>query len=484
MSFQPTKLPSTTVPPASLKRDDVAREIPELLTLYDKFPHIIYTKSDPVYETISSAFNLSISTRPLVVIRPLEESHVQATVKIARATGMPLGIRSGGSEMSARNYRGVDKGIIIDMRSMCSVKVSDDKTSAKIGGGTIGGDLAVALSEQGLFTPIGWHPRLGYAGWSLAGGYGLYTSAYGLGLDHILGARLVLADGFAVDVDKDNHSDLFWALRGAGNGIWGVVTQLTIKIYPAPKLLIGTLQIQKGNWPAVLDRWANDIEPNLPQEMAGDLYFRNPTLNKPEMIIFFAWCAKEGDDLQKGWEYFDMMKSLPGALVQRIAESDFASYILSELTIQPASFQTRGVIAKGMTDKIAQVIINNWKDPSIYMGIPCHFIHGMATKPDPTACFPLRYRHRIFPISARHAELPRTAEKDAHVAEMCARVVEELRATGDCYVGAAYENLLPPIDTDLEATFGREALDKLRALKKKYDPDNFFSRGYPILLPE
>lgn len=137
-----------------------------------------------------------------------------------------------------------------------------------------------------------------------------------------------------------------------------------------------------------------------------------------------------------------------------------------------------------MTDKIAQVIINNWKDPSIYMGIPCHFIHGMATKPDPTACFPLRYRHRIFPISARHAELPRTAEKDAHVAEMCARVVEELRATGDCYVGAAYENLLPPIDTDLEATFGREALDKLRALKKKYDPDNFFSRGYPILLPE
>ncbi|KAK1255619.1 hypothetical protein MKX07_007878 [Trichoderma sp. CBMAI-0711] len=481
MTFQPTKLPSTDVPPASLRRDDVAREIPELLRLYDQFPHIIYTKSDPVYEMIGSAFNLSISTLPRVVVRPLEESHVQATVKIARTTGIPLGIRSGGSEMSARNYRDVDKGIIIDMRSMCSVKVSHDRASANIGGGTIGGDLAVALSKQGLFTPIGWHPRLGYAGWSLAGGYGLYSSSYGLGVDHILGVRLVLADGSVVDVDESHHPDLFWALRGAGNGIWGVVTQLTIKIYPAPRLLVGTLEIQKEDWPAALDRWANDIEPNLPDEIAGELYFRNPTLTKPQMIIFFAWCAKEGDDLQKGWEYFQMMKSLPGAVVQRISESDFASYILSEMTIQPASFQTRGVIAKGMTNKIAQVIINNWKDPNFYMGFPCHFIHGKATKPDPTACFPLRYRHRIFPISARHAELPRTPEKDALVAEACARVLEELKATGDCYVGAAYENLIPPIDTDLEATFGKETLEKLRVLKKQYDHEDFFSRGYPVL---
>ena len=224
--------------------------------------------------------------------------------------------------MYGRNYKGVGNGMMIDMRSMCSVNVSDDKATATIGGGVIGGDLAVALAKQGLFTPIGWHPRLGYVGWSLAGGYGLYSSSYGLGVDQILGARLVLADGSVVDVDKNDHPDLFWALRGAGNGIWGVVTQLTIKIYPAPHLLIGSLQIQKENWPAVLDRWANYIEPNLPQELAGELYFRNPKLDNPEMIIFFAWCAKEGDDLTKGWEYFNMMKSLPGATVQRIAECE------------------------------------------------------------------------------------------------------------------------------------------------------------------
>lgn len=323
MQFQKAVLQSTQVPPASLTRDDIAAEIPGLLPLYDDFPDIIYTKADPVYEAISPAFKTSTTTKPLAVVRPLNESHVQATVKAARAAGLPLGIRSGGLEMAGRNYKGTDKGILLDLRSLCSINVSDDKASAIIGGGTITVDLAVSLSKQGVFTPIGWHPRLGYAGWAMAGGYGLYSSPYGLGVDNILGARVVLADGSVVDVDDKNHPDLFWALRGAGNGIWGVVTQLTIKVYPPPNLLIGTLRIPKKDWLAALDEWANNIEPNLPDEFGGEVYFRNPVLDSPEMIIFFAWCAKEGEDIQRGWKYLEKIKSLPGAEVQRIAECEF-----------------------------------------------------------------------------------------------------------------------------------------------------------------
>jgi hypothetical protein len=323
MDFQATILPTTKIPEASLKRDDVAREIPGLLMLYDEFPHIVYTKSDPVYESISTAFNKSTSTEPLAVIRALDETHVQATIKAVQAAGLPLGIRSGGSEMEGRNFQGVHTGVILDLRSLCSVKISEDKASAVIGGGIIAGDLAVALRDQGAITPIGWHPRLGYAGWSMAGGYGYYASSYGLGVDQILGARLVLADGSVVDVDENHHSDLLWALRGAGNGIWGVVTQFTIKVYPAPKLLIGSFQFQRQDWPSVFDEWTNNIEPNLPDELAGDIYFRNIILDEPEMIIYFAWCAKQGEDLQKGWDYFDKMKSLPGAVVVRIAECEF-----------------------------------------------------------------------------------------------------------------------------------------------------------------
>ncbi|KAL6796200.1 hypothetical protein GGI42DRAFT_96506 [Trichoderma sp. SZMC 28013] len=481
MEFQAAVLPSTQVPPASITRNDIAAEIPGLLPLYDDFPDIIYTKADPVYETISSAFQKSSSSQPLAVVRPLNESHVQAAIKVARVAGLPLGIRSGGLEMARRNFKGVDKGIILDLRSLCSINVSDDKTSAVIGGGTIAADLAVSLSKQGAFTPIGWHPRLGYAGWAMGGGYGLYSSPYGLGVDNILGARVVLADGSVIDIDDTNHPDLFWALRGAGNGIWGVVTQLTIRLYPPPNLLIGTLRIPKKDWPAALDEWANNIEPNLPDEFGGELYFRNPVLDNPEMTIFFAWCAKEGEDMQKGWDYFDKMKALPGAQVQRIAESDFVTHLLSEPSAQSVSYQARGVIAKGLTSNIASVLQGGWTNPKIYAGIPCHYAHGKAIKPNPGACFPLRYRHRLFPLNSRHSELMGTEEGESLVAELSARVIDGIKATGDAYVGVSYQNLIPPVDTDLEATFGKETLERLKTVKKKYDPDNFFSRGYPVL---
>jgi hypothetical protein len=322
MEFKVTELPDTKIAKSSLTRDDIAKEVPGLLKLYDEFPQIIYTASDPIFETISPSFNRATTTRPLAVVRPLDESHVQATVKAVQAAGLKFAIRSGGAEMQGRNFQGIEGGVMIDTRSLSYVEIAEDKKSAVIGGGTIAGDLALALSSKGLFTPVGWHPRLGYAGWSMAGGYGMYASSYGLGVDHILGVRIVLADGSVVVADENNHQDLLWALRGAGNGIWGVVTQFIIKIHPAPKLLIGTVKFPKKDWPTVLAEWANHIEPNLPEELAGDIYFRNNVLETPEMNILFAWCAKEGDDLQKGWEHSEKIKSLPGGEVTRIGECE------------------------------------------------------------------------------------------------------------------------------------------------------------------
>lgn len=164
-----------------------------------------------------------------------------------------------------------------------------------------------------------------------------------------------------------------------------------------------------------------------------------------------------------------------------MVKADFASYILSEMTIQPGAFQVRGVITKGITRNIASVLTRQWTDPKLYTGIPCHCAHGMAIQPNPGACFPLRYRHRLFPVSSRHSDVQRTEETKSIVADLGASVVGELKATGDAYVGASYENLIPTVDTDLEVTFGKDALEKLRSLKKKYDPNNFFSRGYPVL---
>lgn len=323
MRFETISTPTKHHAPSTRTRANVQLEAPGLLPLYDRFPQIIYTRSDPIYPEISASFNQAISVKPLAVIRAYEEEHVTATIIAARSAGLPLGIRSGGSELTGRIVLGIDDGIILDLRGLNSVTIAGDSASATVGGGILTGELAPALGDRGLFTPIGWHPMVGYAGWAMGGGYGMYASAYGLGVDQILAARLVLADGSVMHVDENRNTELLWALRGAGNGIWGVVTQLTVKIYPQPKLLVGALKLEKQDWEPVLTKWADEIEPNLPVEFAGDLYIRNPVLQTPEICFYFAWCAKQDDDLSQGYEFLETMKSLSDKWLGNISESKY-----------------------------------------------------------------------------------------------------------------------------------------------------------------
>lgn len=149
---------------------------------------------------------------------------------------------------------------------------------------------------------------------------------------------------------------------------------------------------------------------------------------------------------------------------------------------QPAPVHLRGVITTGLTKDVVTVLTSQYHDTqNLYMGSPSHFAHGLAIRPNPDACFPLRYRHRLLPLICRHEDMLIKAEADDAVTSMADRVVKELRATGDVLEGVAYGNLMPNMDNDIEATFGKETVQRLRALKKTYDPTNFFSGGYPVL---
>ncbi|OIW32368.1 FAD-binding domain-containing protein [Coniochaeta ligniaria NRRL 30616] len=469
------------VPPSTTTREDVSTELPGLLPFFDNYPQIVYTKSDPSVGTLSTTLFQAVT--PAAIIRARTEEHVQAAVKAARSANLTLGIRSGGNELAGRNLAGTDKGFLLDMRSMDSVTVADDRKTATIGGGILMGRLAPALADKGLFTPVGWHPAVGYAGWAMGGGYGCYSSMYGFGCDQILGARVVVADGTVVDVDERSHRDLLWALRGAGNGIWGVVTQLTIRIYPHPKLLNGTIEFQKEDWPAVLDKWAEEFEPNMPVEFAGDMYFRNPIRDKPEMVIYFAWCAREGEDLQKGYEYLERIRSLPGKATGSVAETDFSTPLstLSVFAIGAFSVHHRGVVTNGISKAVASTLAHHWQSKTLYLGSPSHHGHGKAIEPDPGACYPLRYQHRLFPLVASGENLLTDQKVQLAVHSMADDMAKDLKATGDVFEGVANGNLIPPEDTDVDATFGKETVEKLRTLKRKYDPTNFFSGGYPVL---
>jgi len=165
------------------------------------------------------------SGRPLVIFRPKTEDELVVCIQFCVSTHIKFAVRVGGHDLYGRST--VSNGATIDLREINYVIISRDRQTARIGGGILAGTLLEHLEEDGFMTPVGGVGTVGYVGWATLGGYGMYAPSYGLGLDQIIGARLVTSRGTIVSADQQ----LLKALRGGGVG-FGVVVELEISIYP------------------------------------------------------------------------------------------------------------------------------------------------------------------------------------------------------------------------------------------------------------
>jgi hypothetical protein len=204
--------------------------------------------------------------QPQAVVRCAAPEDVAQALAFARRHGLPVAVRSGGH---CRAGYSSTRGMVIDVTPMRTVTVAGKVAS--VGAGARLGELYERLMEHGLTIPAGTCPSVGISGLTLGGGHGILGRAYGLTLDHLLGAQVVLADGRVADCDNHHHGDLFWAVRGAGAGNFGVVTSLTFRTRPAPASMANFHLA----WPhhqatAVIAAW-QQWAPNGPGELAADL---------------------------------------------------------------------------------------------------------------------------------------------------------------------------------------------------------------------
>jgi FAD/FMN-containing dehydrogenase/DNA-binding transcriptional ArsR family regulator len=181
------------------------------------------------------------AARPAAVVRAGTAEDVAAVIGFARRHGLSVSPRAGGHCFAGRSSAG---DIVLDLAAMRSVAVAEHGV-ATVGAGTLLGELDEALAAHGRAVPTGCGRGVGIAGLTLGGGMGLLGRRYGLTCDRLVQARVVLADGRILDCDDRRHPDLFWALRGAGGGQFGVVTSLAFATVPAPALTCFRL-----SWPA------------------------------------------------------------------------------------------------------------------------------------------------------------------------------------------------------------------------------------------
>jgi FAD/FMN-containing dehydrogenase len=220
----------------------------------------------PADQELPAPFNARFhDVRPRAIVLCATPEDVAETISFARRHGLACAPRSGGHCFAGRS---VSNGLVIDVTPMGSVSVSGDL--AVVGAGARLGAVYEALQEHQLTIPAGTCPPVGVTGLTLGGGLGILGRSYGVTSDRLLAAQIVFADGRVLDCDNHHHPELFWALRGAGAGNFGVVTQLVFGTVPTPQVTNFHLTWPPARAAALIRAWQG-WAPLAPDELAASL---------------------------------------------------------------------------------------------------------------------------------------------------------------------------------------------------------------------
>jgi FAD/FMN-containing dehydrogenase len=269
---------------------------PDWIALQASIAGDVILPGSAAYDELPHTFNARFHDMvPMAVVRCATHEDVGETLTLVRRHGMTSAMRAGGHCFAGRSST---RGVVIDVSPMRSVSVSGDVVT--VGAGATSGEVYEALQEHGLAIPAGTCPSVGVAGVTLGGGLGILGRAHGVTSDHLLAAQIVLADRRILSVDDGHHEDLFWALRGAGAGNFGVITSLVLSTVPAPAVTNVRL-----SWPFVRAAWVIEAwqawAPDAPDELAASLKVTEPGGVDPapavDVYAAFQGTESEASDL-------------------------------------------------------------------------------------------------------------------------------------------------------------------------------------------
>jgi FAD/FMN-containing dehydrogenase len=190
------------------------------------------------YGSARKVWNGAIDRHPALIARANCTSDVVRAVRFARERGLEVSVRGGGH--SVAGHAVADGALMLDLSAMKAIHVDQAATTAAAGPGVLWSELDAATQALGLATTGGVVGSTGIAGLTLGGGIGYLDRLAGLTCDNLLGAEVVTADGEVLQVSRDAHPDLFWALRGGG-GNFGVVTSFSYRLHPVSQVYGGLL---------------------------------------------------------------------------------------------------------------------------------------------------------------------------------------------------------------------------------------------------
>ena len=428
--------------------------------------------NDPDYDESRKLYNAMIDKRPALIARCVDVADVIAAVNFGREQGLDTAIRCG-----AHNGPGlgsVDDGLVIDLSGLRGVQVDPDSKVAYVAGGALLGDVDHATHAFGLAAPAGIISTTGAGGLVLGGGIGHLSRKCGLSIDNLVAAQVVLADGSVVTADESHHEDLFWGLRGGG-GNFGVVTSLSLRLHPVSTVVGGPMF-----WPIEqseeLLRWYLDFIAAAPRELGGFFVFHTvpPVAPFPEelqatKVCGVVWCwTGPGDQADAA---LAEARAQPKLALDGVAEMPFPALQSAFDGLYPAGDQWywRADFVKEVPDEaIAKNVEFGQTLPTWKSLMHLYPIDGAVHDVGPTdTAWPQR--------DVRFAQVICGVDADPASADaLRSWTVDYWDALHPYSAGGASVNFMMEEGQErVQATYGQN-YDRLLAVKRKYDPDNFF----------
>jgi hypothetical protein len=228
-------------------------------------PDILVHPGDPGWDAARQAWNLAVDQRPAAVALPDSADDVIAVVDHARMLGLRIAVQGTGHGAAARDS--LDGTLLVNMARMTGVEIDADGRRARVAGGTTWIDVIEAAVEHGLTALHGSAKDVGVVGYSLSGGVGWLTRKHGLSSSSVISAQVVTGDGEFRYLDAETNAELFWALRGGGEGI-GVVTEIELELFPVTEAYAGWLVWPIARATDVLGAWAEWTR-GVPEEVTS-----------------------------------------------------------------------------------------------------------------------------------------------------------------------------------------------------------------------
>ena len=425
----------------------------------------VLVPGDDAYEQARTVYHGGMTQRPAVIVRPANADDVAKVVSIARETGVPFAVKSGGHS----HFALVEGGLVLDMSSMKGLEIDPETATAWAESGVTAGEYTTAAHEHGLGNGFGDTGTVGLGGLIVGAGVGYLARKWGLTIDDLIAAEVVTADGQVRFVDAEHEPDLFWAIRGGG-GNFGVVTRIKLRLHEVSTVYAGLLVL-----PATPEVIAGFVKQSLeaPEELTSILNilpsppmpFVPEELHGTPIAMAFMVYAGEGEAAERAVAPF---RALDTPIADLIAQIPYPDIYPEEDEWHPTA-AARNLYADTIDADDAALIIDRIKaSTAVISAVQLRPLGGAVSRvADDATAFSHRKRNVNINVAAIYED---PAEAEGHT-----RWADDLTAALQKGVPGVYVNFLADdVNERIGEAYSEQTWARLREIKRTYDPTNLF----------